>query len=177
MYAIWEKGDDIADGRIELTKKRFVYAGKPVKPAITVYDRSGKKVSAGKYTVTYEDNDGPGTGKIQVRGKEGKGGTLRMSFRINYDARSNVSSAKVTKKNVKVSYSKASYAAEYMVYAQNKTTGAKKSVLSKTTSATIKSLAKGSYEIYVIPYAKYGDGEGTYSSDRGAGKMKTVTIK
>ena len=178
LYAIWESGDDLADGRIVLSKKRFVYTGKPVKPAITVYDRDGKKVSSSQYTVTYEDNNGAGDAHIQIRGRGKKSGTKRMSFYINYDARSNVSSAKASGKTIKVSYSKATAAVQYEVYAQNVNTGAIKSVTSKTTSATIKKLGKGTYNVYVIPWTTSGEGDGTYrSSGWRAGTMKKVTVK
>ena len=178
LYAIWESGDDLADGRIELSKKRYTYTGKPVKPSITVYDREGKKVSSNQYVVSYESNNGPGYAYIQIRGKGKKGGTLGRSFYINYEARSNILSAKTSGKTIKVSYSSAVNASKYEVYAQNKNTGAVKSITSKTTSATIKKLGKGTYNVYVIPWAKSGDGDGSYmSSGWRAGTMKTVTVK
>ncbi|MBR1629029.1 MAG: InlB B-repeat-containing protein, partial [Lachnospiraceae bacterium] len=178
FYAIWKSGDDLADGRIELSKKRYAYAGKAVRPTISVYDRAGKKVSESQYSVSYERNNGAGEAFIVVQGKGKKSGTLRKSFYINYDARSNVKTAKASGKNIKITYSKAVYAAEYRVYAVNKDTGAVKSVSSKSTNATIKGLSKGTYSVYVIPYAISGEGdEWVEASGRGAGTIKTVTVK
>ncbi|MBR1629391.1 MAG: hypothetical protein IJ679_09040, partial [Lachnospiraceae bacterium] len=174
LYAVWEKGDDIADGRLEVSKKRYVYEGKAIKPTVTVYDRNGKKVSSSQYTVRFEGNDTPGSASILVRGKGKKGGTLRASFYIHYEEQSNVKSAKVSGKNLKVTCSKAKWAGSYWIYAVNKNTGKYFLDISKTTSGTIKNLTKGTYNVYVLPAANC---DGIHHTDKGPGNMKTVKIK
>ncbi|MBR1628787.1 MAG: InlB B-repeat-containing protein, partial [Lachnospiraceae bacterium] len=178
FYAQWESGDDIGDGRAVLSKNRYTYAGKAVKPSVTVYNRAGKKVAASSYTISYRNNDRPGNAIMTIRGKGKMGGTLNVNFYINYEARSNVKSAKASGKNINVSYSKASYASQYRVCAVNKTTGKTYEATSTGTSATIKKVAKGTYLVYAIPMTKVADGSDTwYRSSGGAGTVKSVTVK
>ncbi|MBR1628942.1 MAG: InlB B-repeat-containing protein [Lachnospiraceae bacterium] len=172
LYAVWGTGDDIADGRIEISNKRYVYKGKPIKPKVTIYDRNGSKVSSSQYTIQFDGNDSPGTAYIIVHGRGKKSGILRTKFNIYYDERSDVKSAKVTGKNVKVFYSKAKWSSHYRVYAVNKKTGDYRSAFSKTTNTTITKLTKGTYDVYVLPVAN-----DVHETDGGPGKMSTITIK
>ena len=53
------------------------YAGKAVKPAVTVTG-----VTKSDYTVSYADNNAPGTAKVMIKGKGKYTGTVEVTFKI-----------------------------------------------------------------------------------------------
>ncbi len=78
---------------VELTKEnvslegsRFPYTGKPITPAVTV-TADGKTLTEGSdYTLTYQDNEKPGTATVTVEGKGGytHGGGQGRLYRQGY---------------------------------------------------------------------------------------------
>lgn len=74
---------------VELTKEnvslegnRFPYKGKPITPAVTV-TADGKTLAEGSdYTLTYRDNEKPGTATVTVEGKGGYTGKVTLNFTI-----------------------------------------------------------------------------------------------
>jgi hypothetical protein len=72
-----------APAKISLAASAYVYDGKSKKPAVTVKDSEGKKISSSNYTVTYSDNKKVGTASVTVTfdGKQYQG-TLTKTFKI-----------------------------------------------------------------------------------------------
>lgn len=60
----------------------FPYTGKPITPAVTV-TADGKTLTEGSdYTLTYRDNEKPGTATVTVEGKGGYTGKVTLNFTI-----------------------------------------------------------------------------------------------
>lgn len=181
LYAVWKKGDDLADGRIELADGHYSYTGKAVKPKFTVYDRNGNKLKSSQYTATWYNNVLPTSGYayLKVTGKGKYAGSQTAYFKINYEKTSNVKSVTGSKKNLKVKYTKAAGATVYSVYAVNKSTGKVYSTTSRTLSASIKNLASGTYNVYVLPGMEVKEGTDkilyTFITDK-AGKVKSKKV-
>ena|GEM_PF-3304010 len=60
----------------------YTYTGKEIKPAVTVKDSDGKKLSSADYTVTYTDNIKVGKATIKISGKGDYQGTITKTFVI-----------------------------------------------------------------------------------------------
>ncbi len=69
---------------IKLTKKKYAYTGKAVKPKITVKDAKGKTISKKYYTVTYKNNKKVGKATATVKFKGRYKGTKKLTFKIIY---------------------------------------------------------------------------------------------
>ena len=84
-----QKAQEPEQPPVELTKEdvslensRFPYTGKPITPAVTV-TADGKTLEEGSdYTLTYRDNEKPGTATVTVEGKGGYTGKVTLSFTI-----------------------------------------------------------------------------------------------
>ncbi|MCR5474221.1 MAG: InlB B-repeat-containing protein [Lachnospiraceae bacterium] len=171
LYAVWNKGDNLGDGRIEMTGKTYFYTGKAIKPKFAVYDRAGKKVGKKNYKVVYSDNILAGTGYVTVIGKGKYSGMLRRAFVIKYNKTSKITKVRGNKKKLTLTCSKAKGAKGYAFYLVNRKTGNTYQVLSDKTSAVFKKVAPGPYLIYVHPVA-YGS-DGAYASEsQKAGNVK-----
>ena len=170
FYAVWKKGDNIADGRIEISGKRYEYTGKEVNPKVTVYDRIGNKLDAKQYSVEYADNIKAGDAYVTVTGKGKYSGKIIAPFKIYYNKKSDVKTASGNRKSLLVQYSKAKGADGYAVYVVNTKTGDTFTADSETTTVKIKNISVGTYQIYVLPYMEKGKGraaERVYSEKAG----------
>lgn len=84
-----QKAQEPEQPPVELTKEdvslesgRFPYTGKPITPAVTV-TADGKTLEEGSdYTLTYRDNEKPGTATVTVEGKGGYSGKVTLNFTI-----------------------------------------------------------------------------------------------
>ena len=128
------------------------------------------------YTVTYKNNTKVGTATVVIKGIGNYKGTITKSFKIRLAAPSSVT-VKAGKASASVKWSKVTGAQGYKIYASTKSNGTYKLVKtvknSKTLSASVKNLKKGTKYFKVRAYSKVNGKTvyGTYSS------AKKVTIK
>ncbi len=70
------------DYSVKLSKTKYKYNGKAIKPTVTVKDATGKKISESDYTVYYTNNNAVGTAKVTVVFKGKYKGTKTAKFKI-----------------------------------------------------------------------------------------------
>ncbi|MBQ0027671.1 MAG: leucine-rich repeat protein [Lachnospiraceae bacterium] len=81
IYAYWK---ELNDGEIYVKPVGdYVYTGKPIKPAVVVYDGSDNSLTEKvDYTVAYKNNTKTGTAEIVVTGKGNYAGKKSINFNI-----------------------------------------------------------------------------------------------
>lgn len=129
-----KKGEKIAAvKRVSLSGSSCTYTGKAIKPAVTLYDTDGKKVSSDNYTVTYKNNTNVGiaTATVTFKGAAYEG-SCSVTYRILPKA-SSVSTVTQVSGGIKVTWSKAGGAAAYYLY---RSTDGKKYTKIATVTAT-----------------------------------------
>lgn len=67
---------------VKLAKTSYKYTGKAIKPAVTVTDSTGKKISSKYYTVAYTNNKKVGTANVTVTFKDRYAGSKKLKFTI-----------------------------------------------------------------------------------------------
>lgn len=67
---------------VKLAKTSYKYTGKEIKPAVTVTDSTGKKISSKYYTVAYSNNKKAGTAKVTVTFQDRYAGSKKLTFTI-----------------------------------------------------------------------------------------------
>ncbi len=156
-----------------LSATAYTYDGKVKKPAVTVKNSSGTKLTTSSYTVTYASGrKNVGTYKVTIKGKGNYTGTKTLTFKIN-PAKTTVSKLTAGKKSITVAITKKStQVTGYQIqYSTSKTfsKATTKTISSyKTTKYTLKSLsAKKTYYVRVRTYktvngVKYYSGWSTY---------------
>lgn len=170
--------DDLRYYTPTIKSSTYTYAGKAIKPTISLTVH-GKTLKKGRdYTVRYKDNKSVGTATIIIVGIGDYGGTAVKTFKIVPKKATIVSAASPAKKTVQVKWKKTSQTSGYQIYASrsSKFTSYKKvSVKGGTkTSGKISNLtAKKKYYVKVRSY-KVVDGNTYYGS---WSKVKTVTVK
>ncbi|MDY2679851.1 MAG: metallophosphoesterase [Lentihominibacter sp.] len=174
-YTIVKDTFDIAGAAVSGIKDK-TYTGKAQTQNITV-KLDGKTLTKGKdYTVTYKNNTRVGTATVVIKGIGNYKGTITKTFKIRLAAPSSVT-VKAGKASVSVKWSKVTGAEGYKIYAATKSNGTYKLVKtvtsSKTLSASVKNLKKGTRYFKVRAYSKVNGKVvyGTFSS------VKKVTIK
>ena len=81
LYASWQK---IEKEKMYVAPIGDVtYTGKPIKPAIRVYNGDILLTEGKDYTVTFKDNTKVGTAQVTVKGKGNYSDTVNTSFKIN----------------------------------------------------------------------------------------------
>lgn len=89
-----DKAIDISSGSLTLSQTSYYYQGWSIRPDVTVRV-GGKTLSSYYYSVTYENNNAPGTGIVTVTGRSPEyTGTLRAVFEIK--ERLDLSAAAIT---------------------------------------------------------------------------------
>ncbi|MDO5546567.1 MAG: hypothetical protein Q4F81_12270 [Eubacteriales bacterium] len=87
-FAIVEQEQELTaleESHVQLDKTEFTFDGKAIEPAVTVTVGGKVLVQDTDYTLSFEDNDKPGTAYAVVSAAEGSGyaGTVRVAFTIN----------------------------------------------------------------------------------------------
>ena len=143
---------------MELSTTTYTYTGSTRKPAVTVKDSKGKKVSSSYYTVTYASGrKNVGTYKVTVKFKGNYSGTKTLTFKI-IPPKTTVSKLTGAKKSLKVTVSKKStqvtgYEVQYSTSKSFKSYKSKWLTSYKKTSLTITGLsAKKTYYVRVRTY-------------------------
>lgn len=67
---------------VTLSATKYNYDGKAKKPAVTVKNSKGNKISASNYTVSYSNNKNPGTASVKITFKGNYSGTISKTFKI-----------------------------------------------------------------------------------------------
>ena len=68
---------------VSLATTKYVYDGKPKKPAVKVLNSKKQAISTYYYTISYSANTNPGTAKATVKFRNGYSGTITKTFTIN----------------------------------------------------------------------------------------------
>ena len=76
------KDNELIAKKMILSKTSYVYNGKAKKPAVTVIDNKGNKISGAYYTVSYRNNEKVGKATVTVELKNGYFGALKKNFTI-----------------------------------------------------------------------------------------------
>ena len=164
---------NVSKCKITLSTTSYTYNGTVKKPAVTVKNASGTKLTTSSYTVTYASGrKNVGTYKVTIKMKGNYTGTKTLTFKIN-PSKTTISKLTAGKKSIKVAITKKStqvtgYQIQYST--SKKFTNAKTKTISsyKTTKYTLKSLsAKKTYYVRVRTYktvgkTKYYSGWSTY---------------
>ncbi len=148
----------VSDVRLSATS--YIYDGKSKKPAVTVKNSKGEKISTKRYTVTYPSGrTNIGTYKITVKMQGGSHSTSKsFSFKIMPAQVKNLK-AKAKKNAVTLSWSKVSGGVKYKVYSYDTSTKKYTYLLtSSTNSCTVNQLSSGKAHTFVVKaYKKVGD--------------------
>ena len=163
--------------KISLAKTKYTYTGKAIKPAVTVKDSKGKKISAGNYTVSYSNNKKVGTATVTIKFKGNRyTGTVKKTFQIKPASRK-ITKISAKKKGFTVKWARNASVTGYQIrYATNsKFTGAKTVTVKgyKNVSKTISKLSsKKTYYVQVRTYQKVS-GKNYTSNWSATSKVKT----
>lgn len=145
---------------IKLSKDKYTYTGKAIKPGVVVTDEMGQVIPSSNYTLKYSSGlKLPGTYSVTVTFKGNYSGTHKYNFKIVIPNPAPKASSSTSA--VKLSWGKVSGASGYLIYDANK----KKIKDNKTaTSYTISKRSAGkTYTYYVRTYKKISGK--TYASD------------
>lgn len=106
-----------APNKITLGATSYTYDGKTKKPSVKVYDKAGKVISSGNYTVTYASGrKTPGTYKVKVTFNSANyTGSLSTSFKITV-GKVRVSAASQTTDSITLKWKKIYGASRYDIY-------------------------------------------------------------
>lgn len=149
----------LKDSDVKLSRTSYTYNGKAKKPTVTV-----EGLTKDDYVVSYKNNVKVGTATVTITGVGDVEGTIKKTFKINYDRPGRVQLKKPT--TGKTHYVKALWydmdCDGYQIrYATNSSFKNSKSIYVKDgdqVSRTIKSLTKGKrYYVKVRAYNNYQD--------------------
>ena len=164
----------LSSGSVSLSSTSFVYAGKAVKPSVTVKVGGAKLSQGSDYTLSYSGNKAIGTGKVTVTGCGGYKGSVTKSFSI-VPARAKVKKASAGKKKVSVKLAKTKGGVRYQIRYRVKGSKKWKTVTSEKTSKTIKKLKRGKrYQVQARAFKKVGGKKyvGTWSKAKTTKRVK-----
>ena len=150
------------------------YTGKAIKPACKV-TLSGKTLREGiDYTVAYSNNVNTGKAKVVIQGKAGYSGTKTVYFQIVPKKVTMKSVKSAAKASVSVSYAKASgnVSGYEITYAENSKFKDAKTVRTKNTSYTLKSIKSNATCYVKVRAFKTIDGKRVYGSYSSVSKVK-----
>jgi len=173
------KDDRLIAKKMTLSKKSYVYNGKAKKPAVTVIDNKGNKISRAYYTVSYRNNKKVGKATVTVKLKNGYSGTLKKNFTIK-PKRTKLTSLTGKSKGISVKWvRRKTQTTGYQLQCSISSKFAKKTTMTKTvkknviTKLTIKKLkAKKTYYVWIRTY-KTVNGKKYYSAWSKSKKVKT----
>ncbi|MCQ2462569.1 MAG: D-alanyl-D-alanine carboxypeptidase family protein [Clostridia bacterium] len=142
-----------------------IYSGESRKPAVSVKDSKGKKISTDNYTVSYPKNiKMPGKYTITVKFKNKYAGTKSLTFEIR-SQKTEITSAVTDDSLVKLKWKKSRGATGYAVYMSDTANGEYKKIkMTAENTYTKKKLVNGQkYYFKVKSYIKTSDGKRHYS--------------
>lgn len=165
--------------KMTLSKMNYVYNGKAKKPAVTVIDNKGNKISRACYTVSYKNNKKVGKATVTVKLKNGYFGTLKKNFTIKPKG-TKLPSLTGKSKSISINWVKrktqtTGYQFQYSTSSKfSKKTTVTKTIKKRTaTKLTVKNLkAKKTYYVRIRTY-KTANGKKYYSSWSKIKKVKT----
>lgn len=144
-----------------------VYEGEKIYPDPSIYDGDYLLEEKTDYTLTYKNNDRPGTGSVTIKGKGKYTGTKTLTFKITMKAPALTAKKSGNSKAV-LSWKKVAGASGYEIYYSTNNGKFKKltSVSGTTLGKTVTKLnfKKNSYKFKVRAVAKSSAGKSVYSS-------------
>lgn len=170
---VWA-GTDIGGYYAKLEYTTAVYEGYDLYPSVVLKTSSrsnAKTLTEGvDYFVTYENNDGPGKGKVVITGWGAYSGTITKTFTIKPAEPTNVTATALSKSKIEVSFDAVPGATSYWVYVN----GSRKAKITDTT-CEISGLSKNkTYRITVKAVATV-DGTNYTSDHTEAVKVTTLS--
>ena len=150
---------------INLAATSYNYTGSRIKPAVTVRDANGNKISSSYYTVKYGKNKSVGTGVVKIVFKGRYSGTVKKTFSI-VARTAKISSLKNTASGVKITWKKVAGAAGYRIYRGKTLIKTIKNGSTKTYTDTKATTNGKKYTYKVVPYA--AKGKGSYKKTKAA---------
>lgn len=165
--------------KMSLSKASYVYNGKAKKPAVTVIDNKGNKISSAYYTVSYRNNKKVGKGTVTVTLKNGYSGTLKKDFTIKPKG-TKLTSVTGKSKSISIKWAKQkTQTTGYQIQYSTSSKFSKKATVTKTvkknatTKLTAKKLkAKKIYYVRIRTY-KTVNGKKYYSAWSKVKEVKT----
>ena len=159
--------------------KDKIYAGKPIKPEITVEDDYSILKQGKDYTVTYKNNNSIGTASFTVKGIGNYTGSLTGKFVIN-PQKGNISSVKKDGTGrLKISWKKVPGAQGYMLYRATSSSGTYSKIKTISGNSNVSYTNSGlknnkKYYYKVRAYKKNGSKTyvGAYSSAKSGTTVK-----
>ena len=163
---------------VKLSKSKFAYTGKKIKPEVTVVCMGKTLVKGKDYTLSFAANKAVGKATVTVTGAGSYAGTVSKSFTINPKA-TKIKKLAAYKKTVKATWAKrAAQASGYQLcYSSSKSMKSAKTVTvknAKVTSKTIKKLASGKRCYIKVRVFKTQGNAKFYSA---WSKVKSVVVK
>ncbi|MGN0447079.1 MAG: fibronectin type III domain-containing protein, partial [Acutalibacteraceae bacterium] len=147
----------------KLSATSFIYTGKAVTPGIVVKDVDGVVLEKGiDYTVSYQDNTEPGTGKLILTFIGKYSGKYTFNFTINIGKPEKVAFSANTS-TIKIAWSQVAGAAGYGVYYKT-ASGWKKLGNTTKLEATFSKLPAGTKYTFAIRAAIKKDGKVIWSN-------------
>ncbi len=160
------KAKDISTLEIDKLSSE-VYEGEKIYPDPSIYDGDYLLEEKTDYTLTYKNNDRPGTGSVTIKGKGKYTGTKTLTFKIKMKAPS-LTAKKNGNSKAALSWKKAAGASGYEIYYSTNNGKFKKltSVSGTTLGKTVTKLnfKKNSYKFKIRAVAKSSAGKSVYSS-------------
>ena len=160
---------NVSECKVSLSTTSYTYNGSVRKPAVTVKNHKGTKLTTSSYTVTYASGrKNVGTYKVTVKMKGNYTGTKTVTFKIN-PVKTSISSLTAGSKKLTVKWSKktaqvSGYEVQYSTSKSFKSYKTKTVSSYKTVSASLTGLkAKTTYYVRVRTY-KMVDGQKVYSA-------------
>lgn len=160
------KAKDISTLEIDKLSSE-VYEGEKIYPDPSIYDGDYLLEEKTDYTLTYKNNDRPGTGSVTIKGKGKYTGTKTLTFKITMKAPA-LTAKKSGNSKAALSWKKVAGASGYEIYYSTNNGKFKKltSVSGTTLGKTVTKLnfKKNSYKFKVRAVAKSSAGKSVYSS-------------
>ena len=169
-----KKTEKVSVAKVSAKIPTQTYTGKAIKPACKV-TLNGKTLREGiDYTVAYSNNVNTGKAKAVIQGKAGYSGTKNVYFQIVPKKVTMKSVKSSAKSSVSVSYAKASgnVSGYEITYATNSAFKDAKTIRTKNTSYTLKSIKSNATCYVKVRAFKTIDGKRAYGAYSSVSKVK-----
>ena len=125
--------------KVSISKTKYTYNGKVLKPTLTVKDSAGKTIASKYYTVKWSNSKSKAVGKytVTVTFKGNYSGSKKLTYTIVPKAVTGVKNASAATKSIKLSWKKVTGAKYYEVYGSTDGKTFKKITTVSTTGAEI----------------------------------------
>lgn len=179
--------ENISKAKITLSKTKYTYNGKAIKPTVTAISSSGKVLKLNTdYTVSYSANTNPGKATITITGKGNYTGSVKKTFTIIPKKVTDLKVSSRNTKSLKLKWTKHTGVTGYVVQKYNSKTKEwknYKTITKNTNSITISKLsAATTYKFRVCAYKTisgkkyYGQYSTVLTTPTNPGKVSSVKL-